>query len=73
MPVIFEPLSMLRVPPLLTSTSEAVLSFSPCKATLFPSVRLTPLPTVKSEPLELRLTVRSVVSPIRVMLTVFPL
>ena len=70
MPVIFEPESISSVPPLLTVTSEAILSLNPRKLTLFPKISVTPLPTVKSEPLDPKLTDRSVVPPTRVMLTV---
>ena len=72
LPIIFEPVSMTKVPT-FTVTSASVLPLRPCKVTLFPKVSVTPLSTIKNEPLELKLIVRSVDPPLRVMLTFFPL
>jgi hypothetical protein len=72
-PLIFEPVFIAGVLPLFTCTGETVLPLRPCKVMLFPSVGVTPLPMVKSKPLELKLTCRSVVPPVRVIRTFLPL
>jgi hypothetical protein len=71
-PLIFEPVFITRAPPLFTVTREAVLPLRPCRVMLLPRVKVTPLPRVKREPLVLRLTVRSAVSPVRVTPTFLP-
>jgi hypothetical protein len=72
LPRIFKPVFITNVPPLFATTSEAVLLFRLCTTTLVSSVSVTPLPTSKSDPVVLKLTVRSVVLPARVMPAVFP-
>jgi hypothetical protein len=70
LPLIFEPLFITSVPP-FTRTNGAVLPDRPCKVTPLPKVRVTPLSTVKSEPVPLKLTVRADVPPPSMVIRTF--
>jgi hypothetical protein len=67
LPIMLDPVFIIKVPPVLGSTTALLLLLRPCKVILLSRIKVTPDCTENIAPLDERLSVRFELMPLKVM------